>query len=685
MLKEDNVRPSSSDDVRDKILRLRSEIRHHDYLYYVLDAPDISDREYDELFRKLELLENRYPEFMSSDSPTQRVGGEATEKFAQMTHAIPMLSLENIFDSGELVDFDARVKKLLNVVTTVPYTVEPKLDGIAIELVYEGGVLVTGGTRGDGTAGEDVTRNIRTIKAIPLRLRPSGALGSVSLIEVRGEIFMTRAAFDSLNRERDELGQPAFANPRNAAAGSIRQLDPNVTAQRRLKFFAHGAGRIEGGSVSTQIELLHALNYLGLPSNLEHARLCDGIEEALVHYNTLAEARNSLPFEIDGAVIKVNSLGWQDLLGSKSRSPRWAVAFKFCPVQAETRIIRIEIGVGRTGTLTPVAIMEPVNIGGVTVSRATLHNQDEIDRKDIREGDVVIIQRAGDVIPEVVRVRKELRGPDSRGYEIPNSCPVCGSDAVRLKGQSAKRCVNSSCPARLKETIKHFASRSAMDIEGLGDKLVDQLVDKNLIKDPADLYYLEITSLLSLERMAEKSATNLVKAITKSKGARVERFLYSLGIPLVGETVARLLVDSFGDIDSIRSKSLSELQEIPGVGPEVAQSVVTFFSEPRNISMIDRLVSAGVSPGFVVEQNAGGVYPLNGKVIVFTGSISLSRNEAKRIAVEAGAIVANSVTRKTDYLVVGEDPGSKLERARDLGVNIINEQEFKEMAGLPGK
>jgi DNA ligase (NAD+) len=429
------------------------------------------------------------------------------------------------------------------------------------------------------------------------------------------------------------------------------------------------------------MELLNALNDLGIPSNVEHARLCIGLEEALIHYNTLAEIRNSLPFEIDGTVIKVNLLEWQDQLGAKSRSPRWAVAYKFAPVQAETRIIRIEVGVGRTGALTPVAIMEPVNVGGVKISRATLHNQDEIDRKDVREGDVVIIQRAGDVIPEVVKVKTELRSPVSHPYEIPNHCPVCGSEAVRLKGQAAKRCVNSSCPARLKETIKHFSSRAAMDIEGLGDKLVEQLVDKGLIKDPADIYYMDVDSLLSLDRMAEKSATNLINSIRKSKSATMDRFLFSLGIPLVGETVARLLVQSFGDMDSIRAKSAAELQEIPGIGPEVAQSVVTFFSEPRNIYMIDRLVSAGVSPGFPVDHNHGESYPLKGKIFVFTGSISLARNEAKRIAVRAGGVVANSVTKKTDYVVVGSDPGSKLDKARELGVKAITESEFKDMVG----
>ncbi|MGO8882031.1 MAG: NAD-dependent DNA ligase LigA [Desulfomonilaceae bacterium] len=668
-------------EIHAEIERLRSLIRRHDYLYYVMDAPEISDREYDKLFKELEQLENYYPEFLTPDSPTQRVGGVALERFDQVTHVTPMLSLSNIFEVGELIDFDSRVRKLLGATGPAPYVVEPKLDGVAIELVYQDGFLVSGGTRGDGTVGEDVTANIRTIRAIPLSLMANGQLSSASLIDIRGEIFMARSDFDTLNKERDEIGQPSFANPRNAAAGSIRQLDPAITAQRRLRFLAHGVGRIEGASVNTQLELLQGLIELGIPANLEHTKLCEGVDAVLIHYNTLNQVRSQLPFEIDGSVIKVNSLDWQAQLGTKSRSPRWAVAYKFEPMQAETRIIRIEVGVGRTGTLTPVAIMEPVNVGGVNVSRATLHNQDEIDRKDIREGDVVVIQRAGDVIPEVVKVRSECRDSYSQPYQIPDHCPVCGSDAVRLQGQAAKRCLNSSCPARLKETIKHFASRDAMDIEGLGDKLVEQFVDKGLVRDPADIYYLEVETLVSLERMAKKSATNLINAIQKSKKVSSDRFLFSLGIPLVGATVARLLVQSFGDVDSISKKDTSKLSEIPGIGPEVAQSVVKFFSGPKNIEMIQRLLSAGVSPG-ADASTPDATTPLTGKTVVFTGSISISRSEAKKMVEAAGGSVGSSVTTKTDFLVAGEDPGSKLDKAREIGVKVISEDEFKTLIGV---
>ncbi len=672
---------ASTEEILAEMERLKKLIRYHDHLYYVLDNPEISDREYDRLFKRLEQLENEYPQFVTADSPTQRVGGTALEKFEQIAHATPMLSLSNIFEFQELTDFDSRIRKLLGIPGPVPYVVEPKLDGVAVELIYQENLLISAGTRGDGTVGEDVTANIRTIRAIPLSLRSHGPFARTSLLEIRGEIFMLRSDFDSLNRDRDDAGLPSFANPRNAAAGSIRQLDPTVTAQRRLRFLAHGVGRIEGASAKTQLELLHGLNELGIPANLEHTKLCHGVNDIMIHYNTLNQLRDQLPFEIDGSVIKVNSLDWQTELGTKSRSPRWAVAYKFEPMQAQTRILRIEVGVGRTGTLTPVAIMEPVQVGGVKVSRATLHNQDEIDRKDIREGDVVVIQRAGDVIPEVVRVRSEFRVSNSHPFKIPDHCPVCGSEAVRLQGQAAKRCLNSSCPARLKETIKHFVSRDAMDIEGLGDKLVEQLVDKGLVHDPADIYYLDIDILASLDRMARKSATNLINAIDRSKKVSSDRFLFSLGIPLVGATVARLLIQSFGSANTISKKKADELTLVPGIGPEVAQSVVQFFAEPTNVKMIERLFYAGVSPttDFGPASTAS---LLKGTTVVFTGSISIPRSDAKRMVEAAGGSVGSSVSRKTDFLVVGEDPGSKLQKARELGVKVISEEEFKTLASV---
>ncbi|MBI4962321.1 MAG: NAD-dependent DNA ligase LigA [Desulfomonile tiedjei] len=661
---------------------LREEIRRHDQLYYVLDSPEITDREYDRLFRRLEELEAEYPGLIAPDSPTQRVGGQPLEKFGQVQHALPMLSLSNVFDEGELLDFDSRVKRILGVSREIPYVVEPKLDGVAVELVYENGLLTAGSTRGDGYTGEDITSNVRTIKAIPLKLAQNGVFSRAALIDVRGEIFMNRSDFDKLNRGRDEAGLPSFANPRNAAAGAVRQLDPRITAQRPLKFTAHGVGRVEGSFPGTQMDLLIGLKGLGLPANLESTQLCNSIEEAVRHYHALQELRETLPYEIDGAVVKVNSLSDQVALGLRTRSPRWAVAFKFEPIQARTKILRIEAGVGRTGALTPVAIMEPVGVGGVTVSRATLHNQDEIDRKDIREGDTVIIQRAGDVIPEVVSVVQELRPADSRPYKLPDKCPVCGSHAVRLEGQAAKRCVNVSCPARLKETIRHFASRNAMDIEGLGTKLVDQLVDRELVANPADVYSLDKVTLASLERMADKSASNLLDAIERSKTVPADRFLFSLGIPLVGEHVARVLLEAFGDTETLSHQSVEGLQKVHGIGPEVAQSVAEFFAEPKNMEMIQRILRAGVQPIPLQRPDSEVETPFTGKTVVFTGTISMARSDAKKVVEDAGGQVSGSVSKKTDFVVAGTDPGSKFDKAKELGVKILDEGEFRGLAGI---
>jgi DNA ligase (NAD+) len=481
-----------------------------------------------------------------------------------------------------------------------------------------------------------------------------------------------------LNKSRDEAGLPAFANPRNAAAGSVRQLDSRITASRRLRFAAHGVGRFEGATPATHFEILTSLAALGLAADLKNIKLCNGIDDVLRHYQFLQEARNSLPFEIDGAVVKVNSLRSQALLGIKTRSPRWAIAFKFQPLRAVTKVRKIEVNVGRTGALTPVAIMEPVNVGGVTVTRASLHNQDEVDRKDVREGDTVVIQRAGDVIPELVEVLKEHRPPDSVPFQIPDQCPVCGSAAVRLEGQAAKRCVNSTCPARLKETIWHFASRGAMDIEGLGGKLIEQLVDRGLVRNPADLYYLDKQTLASLERMADKSASNILDALDKSRNTPIDRFLYSLGIPLAGEHVASVLMTAFGTIDSLAAKSADELMEIHGIGREVAQSVTAFFKEPHNIEMLQRLEAAGVKP-IVSETGPTPDGPLKGKTVVFTGSISMHRDDAKKMVQTAGGKVSGSVSRKTDFVVAGEEAGSKLDKAIELGVKVLNQQEFLEL------
>ena len=663
--------------VIEEIGNLRRVIREHDYKYYVLDSPEITDQEYDGLFRKLQDLEQQYPELITPDSPTQRVGGQPLEKFSQIRHAIPMLSLSNIFDESELLEFDVRTKKTLGARSEVSYVVEPKLDGVAVELIYEMGLLVAGATRGDGITGEDVTAAVRTLKSIPLRLDRKGLFADASELEVRGEIFMNRADFDKLNRTREDAGLAVFANPRNASAGSIRQLDPRITAKRRLRFTAHGIGRAEGATPRTHFEILEGLHALGLSANLEYTRVCRSVEEVLAQFSRLREIREDLPYEIDGAVAKVNFLEHQAALGVTARSPRWAVAFKFQPLRASTRILRIEVGVGRTGTLTPVAIMQPVNVGGVRVSRATLHNQDEIDRKDVRPGDTVVIQRAGDVIPEVVEVLEELRPPDSMPYTIPDVCPVCNSQAVRLPGQAAKRCVNSTCPARLKETVRHFASRNAMDIEGLGVKLIDQMVDLGLVKNPADLDYLTKDKIKGLERMADKSAANIIDALEKSKNVSMDRLLYSLGIPLVGEHIARVLMTAFPDTETLSAQKVEDLREIHGIGPEVAQSVVSFFKEPHNIDMVQRLFKAGVIPVPLARPVEKPETPIRDKTVVFTGTISMSRTEAKRLVEAAGGNVSGSVSRKTDYVIAGEDPGSKLEKAQELGVRILTENEFR--------
>jgi len=666
--------PDTLNEISRELEQLRARIRRHDYLYYVLDQPEITDAEYDQLYKRLEELEQLHPELVTSDSPTQRVGGSPSPEFGELPHSIPMLSISNVFSEAELIDFDQRTRKAIGIRGQLGYVVEPKLDGVAIELIYQHGALISAATRGDGFVGEDVTANVRTIRSIPLRLVGEGA--SISLVEARGEIFMERSHFDELNEERDELGLPAFANPRNAAAGSLRQLDPKVTASRRLRFLAHSMGRIESSLPETHWELLKHLSAMGLPVNLRHAKRCEGVSEALKDYHQLESVRPHLPYEIDGAVVKVDSLDYQHQLGFKTRSPRWAVAFKFQPIQALTRITRIDVGVGRTGSLTPVAVMEPVQVGGVTVSRATLHNQDEIDRKDIREGDTVLIQRAGDVIPEVVRVLPEFRLPENRPYRIPDTCPVCHSKAVRLEGQAVKRCLNVSCPARLKETIKHFASRNAMDIEGLGDKLVDELVTRGLVKTPSDLYFLKMEDLVALPRMGEKSASKLVAAIERSKTVPAERFLYALGIPLVGEFMARTLLENLKSIQGVMNSDAQTVQQLYGVGPEVANSLETFFSEPHNRGTIKKLLEVGVAPVKDAFEAPPSELPLANKTFVFTGALSIPRSEAKDLVERAGGKVAGTVSKRTDYVVVGEDPGSKRDRAVELGVKVISEKEL---------
>lgn len=667
---------------REEIERLRDEINYHNYRYYVLDSPVISDAEYDELFRRLEELERRYPHLITPDSPTQRVGAEPVEAFGTITHTIPMLSLSNAFEEGEAREFDSRVKRFLNTDEEIEYVGEPKLDGLAVELVYVDGVFTTGSTRGDGYTGEDITQNLKTIKTIPMRLLKESPEGDrknpiPSRLEVRGEVFMPIKAFEELNRERERSGEPLFANPRNAAAGSVRQLDPRITASRPLDIFCYGIGLCEGVEFATHYEVLQALNSWGLKVN-PHIRICRGIEDILKYHKYMEELRDRLPYELDGVVIKVNSLELQERLGVLTRTPRWALAYKFKPRQATTRIKDIIVNVGRTGALTPVAILEPVRVGGVTIVRSTLHNQDEIDRKDVRIGDWVVIQRAGDVIPEVVSVIKERRSGDERPYHIPDRCPLC--DSAVIKDGAIHRCTGGlACPAQVREAINHFASKRAMDIDGLGGKHVEQLFEKGLLRDLADIYYLKKQDLLGLERFADRSADNLLNAIEKSKETTLPRLIYALGIRHVGEHTARILAEEFGSLDALMNASYERLIEIREIGPETAESIVAFFREPHNLNVIDRLKKAGIR----CKEKARKEGTLSGKTFVFTGALnSFTRDVAKEIVEERGGKVASSVSKKVDYVVVGEEPGSKYDQAKRLGIKTITEEEFKRLISI---
>jgi DNA ligase (NAD+) len=659
---------------------LRKAINYHNYRYYVLDDPEISDAEYDALFRELQQLEEAYPQWITPDSPTQRVGAPPLEKFGTVEHAQPMLSLANAFDEEEAREFDERIHRFLGLEGPLDYVVEPKTDGVAVELVYEEGVLRVGSTRGDGYRGEDVTQNLRTIRSIPLRLMENDRFPIPERVDVRGEVFMSVEDFRQLNRQRLQQGEPPFANPRNAAAGSLRQLDSSITAGRPLDIFCYGVGEVRGVDFETHWEVLQALRSWGLKVN-PLARLCRGIEEVLQSYRQLLEVRSTLPYEADGAVIKVNSLALQRRLGEVSRSPRWALAYKF-PAHQEVTVIRdIQVQVGRTGVLTPVAILEPVQIGGATVSRATLHNQDEIDRKDIRIGDTVVVQRAGDVIPEVVKVLPEHRTGRERPFRLPSRCPVCSARVERLQGEVAHRCMGLSCPAKLKETIRHFASKRAMDIDGLGVKLVDQLVDRGLVRDVADLYHLTHEQLRDLERMADKSASNILEAIERSKQIPLERFYYALGIRHVGEHLARVLARHYPRVQDLQKASEEELTNIHEIGPKVARSIVSFFREPANQQTIQRLLEAGVTPTSPRMEEAAS--PLEGKQIVFTGGLrSMTRGEAEELVTRLGGRAASSVSRRTDWVVAGPGAGSKLAKAKELGIPVLSEEEFLAMVPI---
>ncbi len=651
---------------------LRDELNHHNHLYHVMDAPQITDVEYDALYRELEEVEARFPQLVTPDSPTLRVGAPPLSQFEQTAHVLPMLGLENAVSPDELREFDRRVKKFLGVEGEVNYACEPKLDGLAVELVYEEGLLVIGSTRGDGRTGELVTENLRTIKSIPL------ALGGTPprLLEVRGEVTMLTEDFRELNRVQLERGLPPFANPRNGSAGAVRQLDSRITAGRKLSFFAYGVGRREGVEFDTQAETMDGLKKFGFMVRTER-KVLNGIEKVVGYCLDIENWREKFPLEIDGCVVKVDDLGLQRRLGEKARSPRWAIAYKFKPMQALTRVRDISASLGRTGKVTPVAELEPVSVGGVIVSRATLHNMDEVRRKDVRVGDTVIVQRAGDVIPEVVRPLTEKRSGEEEVFTMPTSCPRCGGEVVRLEGESAHRCVNASCPAKLTGRLKHFVSRRAMDIDGMGEKLIEQLVDKEIVKEIGGLFTLDLDTLVSLERMAQKSAENLLVAIEAVKGRTLARFIFALGIRQVGETTAVAIVERFDSLDKLAKAELEELLEVEDVGPEVAGAVVEYFSDGENRAMLARMREMGVNP--VAEKRDIANMPLKGETVVLTGKLeTLTRDEAKSRLIRLGAKVASSVSAKTSWVVVGSDAGSKSKKAAELSVEVVDEKKLIE-------
>ncbi len=665
------------DDTIERVRQLREQLDYHNYRYYVLDSPEISDAQYDRLFDELLALEERYPALVTPESPTQRVGAAPLEEFRTVRHSLPMLSLNKANNEGEFLEFDRRARNLTRDRNTeMSYAVEPKFDGLAVELVYEKGILVLGSTRGDGIVGEDVTQNLRTIKSIPLRLR-GGPIPD--LVEVRGEIIMNKPDFERLNRERAEEGEALFANPRNAAAGSVRQLDPKVTHARPLNMFAYGAGRIEGISPTNHWEVLSLLESLGFRKS-RHAKLCQNVRQVEAFYQEILNIRDDLPYEIDGIVVKVNEFALQRQLGELSRSPRWAVAWKFPPQQEHTRVRDIIVSVGRTGALTPVALLEPVRVGGVEVSRATLHNEDEIRKKDVRIGDTVVIQRAGDVIPEVVKVITSRRSGQETPFRLPSHCPVCGSRVERAEGEAIHRCTGIACPAQLKENLAHFVSKGAMDVDGLGYKLLEQMVAKGIIKDQADLYFLKKDDLMKMERMGDKLAENLLDAIDRSRTPALGSFIYSLGIRNVGYHLAGVLAGHFGSIENLSKQGTAELAQVHEIGPIVAESIVNFFRNPKNLRILEKMKEGGVR--FPVEKAEVKATPLLGKRFVLTGALeSLTRADARKEIERLGGRVASAVSRKTDFVVVGRDPGSKFDEASRLGIRTLNEDEFKELIG----
>ena len=664
-----------------EIEELRDKIRHHDYRYYVLDDPEISDAAYDRLMNRLKELEAANPELITPDSPTGRVAGTPRTGFQTVRHARAMLSLDNGFSYDALRDFDRRVRQGSGR-EKIEYIAEHKFDGLSISLQYVNGGLARGVTRGDGTTGEDVTPNVKTIRSVPLSIDPA-ILKKTKVpqsFEVRGEVLMTHKAFEALNRQQEQNGGKIFVNPRNAAAGSVRVLDPSITAQRRLEFFAYYL-LVEGEvPFAKHSDSLNALKQLHFRASADW-KLCDGIDEVLAYCDAWEPKRADLPYEIDGVVIKVNSIGIQRELGYTAKAPRWAIAYKY-PARQETTVVNdIRVQVGRTGTLTPVAVLQPVQVGGVTVSRSTLHNMDEIERLGLQIGDTVLIERAGEVIPHVLKVVKE--GAERKPFRMPKNCPECGSAIHRAEGEVAYRCVNAACPAKRKESLLHFASRHAMDIDGLGDKIVDQLVDKGIVKDVADLYSLKLDDIVDLERFAEKSAQNLLNEIAESKKNSLARLIYALGIRMVGERTAQLLAAHFSSLDELAAAKEKQLFEVGEVGPKVAQAIAEFFSEPANRQIIKKLDKAGVRP--TTEKRVVKSQKFAGKSFVFTGGLAnRSREDAGQLVMQHGGKVSSSVSKKTDYVVVGTDPGSKYDKAKELGVRVLTEGEFEKLLGQRG-
>src|SRR4030066_1341404 len=668
-----------SPEIKRKVEELREKINYHNYLYHVLDQPEITDAEYDRVFDQLVQLEKKYPELVTPDSPTQRAGGGPLTEFKTIRHSLPMLSLNKASSEEEFLDFHSRVLELSGTdEKRIKYAVEPKFDGLAVEIVYENGVFTLGSTRGDGIIGEDVTQNLKTIKTIPLKLLSKSAKVP-KLLEIRGEVIIPKKDFEKLNKEREKKGEPLYANPRNTAAGSVRQLDPRITAARPLGMFAHGIGLLENGKLSSHSEILKYLKQSGIRVN-ENWKLCHTVEEVINFYEKILEIRDKLDYELDGIVIKVDDFALQNKLGGLSRSPRWAIAWKFPPQQEQTQILDIQVNVGRTGALTPVAILKPVRVGGVEVRRATLHNEDEMNKKDVRIGDIVIIQRAGDVIPEVVQVIKANRTGKEKKFKFPDRCPVCGSKVERLEGEATYRCTGIACPAQLKERISHFASKGGLNMEGLGYKFIEQMVDLGLVKDPADLFYLEKKDLMKMERMGEKLASNLLKAIENGKKTDLPHLIYALGIRNVGEHMAQVLAREFKSIDSLAKRKPEELTEIFEIGPIVAQSIYNFFHDQKNLKILEKMKKAGLV--FPIHKEVTKKTPITGKFFVLTGGLaSFSRDEAKRILESMGARVASSVSKTTDFVVVGENPGSKLAEAQKLGIKTLKEEEFKKLIG----